>query len=259
MGYKGQCKTAKKEFGDRPYSMLMARLNGEIRRMPTTDLNEAGIYLKFEENMGEDIGFYCMIQNKDAGPYSYTPMCFTIKMCYKDGALYPMIPPIVEFMSFSPQRIHPNLKPSGDVCISLLNYSYVGPAAGVSIWSPATTISSLMMTIGSLLTDKALKYEPGFEGSSDDRIRRYDVQLEYLCMKEIVRTYSDLINDKINTVALKHFSEELRKNGKDALQHVINKTAGKDIIQLEQSTFIESFSADYKSLHDKAIELIAVF
>jgi hypothetical protein len=43
------------------------------------------------------------------------------------------------------------------------------------------------------------------------------------------------------------------------LQHVINNTAGKQTVVLETSVFIEAFSADYKSLHDRATELIALF
>ncbi|CAH1403559.1 unnamed protein product [Nezara viridula] len=72
---------------------------------------------------------------------------------------YPIKPPKVKFMTTGggTVRFNPNLYKCGKVCISILG-TWSGPA-----WSPALTISSVLISIQSLLTEKPYHNEPGFE------------------------------------------------------------------------------------------------
>lgn len=72
---------------------------------------------------------------------------------------YPIKPPKVKLMTTAggTVRFNPNLYKCGKVCISILG-TWPGPA-----WSPALTISSVLISIQSLLTEKPYHNEPGFE------------------------------------------------------------------------------------------------
>lgn len=54
-------------------------------------------------------------------------------------------------------RFNPNLYASGKVCLSILG-TWSGPA-----WSPALSLSSLLISIQSLMNDKPYHNEPGYE------------------------------------------------------------------------------------------------
>ncbi|XP_028396198.1 ubiquitin-conjugating enzyme E2 Z-like isoform X2 [Dendronephthya gigantea] len=72
---------------------------------------------------------------------------------------YPIHPPRVKLMTTGQGlvRFNPNLYKNGKVCLSTLG-TWSGPA-----WSPAQTLSSLLISIQSLLNEKPYHNEPGFE------------------------------------------------------------------------------------------------
>jgi len=72
---------------------------------------------------------------------------------------YPIKPPKVRLMTTggAKVRFNPNLYKCGKVCLSILG-TWSGP-----VWSPAQTLSSVLISIQSLLTDKPYHNEPGFE------------------------------------------------------------------------------------------------
>ncbi|XP_039290715.1 ubiquitin-conjugating enzyme E2 Z-like [Nilaparvata lugens] len=72
---------------------------------------------------------------------------------------YPIRPPLVKLMTTGAGKVrfNPNLYKSGKVCLSILG-TWSGPA-----WSPAQTLSSLLLSIQSLMTEKPYHNEPGFE------------------------------------------------------------------------------------------------
>ncbi|BES95643.1 Ubiquitin-conjugating enzyme E2Z [Nesidiocoris tenuis] len=72
---------------------------------------------------------------------------------------YPIEPPHVKFMTTcgGTVRFNPNLYKCGKVCISILG-TWSGPA-----WTPALTLSSVLISIQSLLTENPYHNEPGFE------------------------------------------------------------------------------------------------
>ncbi|MGH0184081.1 UNVERIFIED_CONTAM: hypothetical protein FKN15_013917 [Acipenser sinensis] len=74
---------------------------------------------------------------------------------------YPIHPPRVKLMTTgnSTVRFNPNFYRNGKVCLSILG-TWTGPA-----WSPAQSISSVLISIQSLMTENPYHNEPGFEQS----------------------------------------------------------------------------------------------
>ncbi|XP_077391831.1 ubiquitin-conjugating enzyme E2 Z [Festucalex cinctus] len=72
---------------------------------------------------------------------------------------YPIHPPRVKLITTGQNtvRFNPNFYRNGKVCLSILG-TWTGPA-----WSPAQSISSVLISIQSLMTEKPYHNEPGFE------------------------------------------------------------------------------------------------
>ncbi|MBN3281208.1 UBE2Z enzyme, partial [Polyodon spathula] len=72
---------------------------------------------------------------------------------------YPIHPPRVKLMTTGNKtvRFNPNFYRNGKVCLSILG-TWTGPA-----WSPAQSISSVLISIQSLMTENPYHNEPGFE------------------------------------------------------------------------------------------------
>lgn len=89
---------------------------------------------------------------------------------------YPINPPRVKLLTTGSGtvRFNPNFYKSGKVCLSILG-TWSGPA-----WSPALSLSSLLISIQSLMTDKPYHNEPGYERErlSGD-VRRYNLIIQH--------------------------------------------------------------------------------
>ncbi|XP_020835859.1 ubiquitin-conjugating enzyme E2 Z-like isoform X2 [Phascolarctos cinereus] len=72
---------------------------------------------------------------------------------------YPIRPPRVKLMTTGNNRVrfNPNFYSSGKVCLSILG-TWDGPA-----WSPAQSLSSVLISIQSLMNENPYHNEPGFE------------------------------------------------------------------------------------------------
>lgn len=72
---------------------------------------------------------------------------------------YPIRPPRVKLQTTGEGKVrfNPNLYKNGKVCLSIIG-TWSGPA-----WSPAQSLSSILISIQSLLNEKPYHNEPGFE------------------------------------------------------------------------------------------------
>ncbi|KAK3597230.1 hypothetical protein CHS0354_004982 [Potamilus streckersoni] len=72
---------------------------------------------------------------------------------------YPIRPPRVKLLTTGSGRVrfNPNLYKNGKVCLSIIG-TWSGPA-----WSPAQSLSSVLISIQSLMNEKPYHNEPGFE------------------------------------------------------------------------------------------------
>lgn len=232
------------------WNATIKRLSIEWKRIDEDmkNLNENGVYILNEDNFA---CFKVMIFKEDAGPYKYTPFCFEILPCRDEtGLMYPMCPPIVKFRPFSKYWIHPNLKVTGDVCISPLSYSYVGP--GQAIWNPMMGIKSIATILSSIIDRGALKMEPSFSDFSLTHVSviNYDKVAQFICMKHIIELYKD----NYKTVEeFKHILKEYIDKMIEYVMTVCNENIGQ---KMSISTYaFNDYFLDYDELFDKAIEV----
>lgn len=89
---------------------------------------------------------------------------------------YPIKPPKVRLVTTGGGRVrfNPNLYKNGTVCLSILG-TWQGPA-----WSPAQTLSSLLISIQSLMNEKPYHNEPGYEKElSKGDAKRYNEVIQH--------------------------------------------------------------------------------
>ncbi|XP_044758627.1 uncharacterized protein LOC123316554 [Coccinella septempunctata] len=93
---------------------------------------------------------------------------------------YPRSPPLVHYVSYSTERLNPNLYVEGKVCVSLLG-TWMGK--GTEVWGPDSTLLQLIVSIqGLILVSEPYYNEAGYE-------KQTDTQQGY----ENSRTYNELV------------------------------------------------------------------
>nr|CAD7433214.1 unnamed protein product [Timema monikensis] len=119
---------------------------------------------------------------------------------------YPIRPPRVKLMTTGggTVRFNPNLYKCGKICLSILG-TWTGPS-----WSPAQSLSSVLISIQSLLNEKPYHNEPGFERER--------------CPGDIAR-YNDIIqHETIRVAVCGMLDNDTHLNIPEALQEVMEKT-----------------------------------
>lgn len=137
----------------------MKRILSDVKEIYKNPLEEHGIYYKHDED--NILCGYIMIIGPSETPYQYGYYFFTIKFPEN----YPYSPPVVKFQS-NPYnvRFHPNFYRNGKVCLSLLN-TWRGEQ-----WTSCQTLSSVLLTICSVMTNNPLLNEPGITIRHKDNI-----------------------------------------------------------------------------------------
>lgn len=132
------------------------RIMKDMQELATHPLHDCGIYVIHNEN---DISkASALLFGPEDTPYEHGPYFFQLKFPEN----YPFDPPKARFMTQDPggkTRFHPNLYTEGKVCLSILN-TWSGPS-----WTSVQTLSSVLLSIKSLLDEKPLENEPGFENT----------------------------------------------------------------------------------------------
>ncbi|CAG9767184.1 unnamed protein product [Ceutorhynchus assimilis] len=117
-----------------------------------------------------------MIRGPDKTPYEDGLFLFDIKLSND----YPRSPPLVHYISYSSERLNPNLYVEGKVCVSLLG-TWMGK--GTEVWGPNSTLLQLIVSIQGLI----LVSEPYYNEAG------YDKQTETQQGYENSRTYNELV------------------------------------------------------------------
>lgn len=165
------------------------RLARDVRQIIKHPLTDHNIYYQHDEqNMLQ--GTALIIGPEDTpyeGGYYFFKFTFPTN--------YPHSPPKVEYISVSHTvRLHPNLYANGKVCLSILN-TWNGEG-----WTGCQTISSVLLTICSILTDKPLIHEPGFT-ETHSHVNYYT---EYVRFNNI---YLSIINVMKNKYIKTHYKK----------------------------------------------------
>ncbi|CAG0917518.1 unnamed protein product [Notodromas monacha] len=147
-----------------------------------------------------------VILGPDGTPYEGGFFMFLIG-CMPD---YPISPPRVRFLTTADGnvRFNPNLYKDGKVCVSTLG-TWEGPP-----WTPAITLSTLLVTIQSLMTEEPLLNEPGFTKNSvsEDKIKLYNQFVQHETLRVAVvdnlRTHLKISDESpFKKVMVKNFVE----------------------------------------------------
>lgn len=117
-----------------------------------------------------------MIRGPSKTPYEDGLFLFDIQLV----ADYPHFPPSVHFISFSSERLNPNLYVEGKVCVSLLG-TWIGK--GSEVWGPSSSLLQLIVSIQGLI----LVSEPYYNEAG------YEKQVESQQGCENSRTYNELV------------------------------------------------------------------
>lgn len=135
------------------------RIIKDIKDIRKNPLTEHGIYYKHdEENILE--GNAMIIGPRDT-PYQYGYYFFKIMF----PANYPYSPPVVKFNKNNHNiRFHPNFYRNGKVCLSILN-TWRGEQ-----WTSCQTLSTILLTMCSVMTENPLLNEPGISLRHKDNI-----------------------------------------------------------------------------------------
>ncbi|XP_077996936.1 ubiquitin-conjugating enzyme E2 Z-like [Glandiceps talaboti] len=123
---------------------------------------------------------------------------------------YPIRPPRVKLITTGDGKVrfNPNLYRNGKVCLSILG-TWSGPA-----WSPAQSLSSVLISIQSLMNEKPYHNEPGFEQERqsgdaqryNDCIRHETIRVAVCDVLEKGHIY-DKVPEELRNVMEKSFPE----------------------------------------------------
>lgn len=117
-----------------------------------------------------------MIRGPSKTPYEDGLFLFDLQL----GSDYPHSPPSCHFISFTSERLNPNLYVEGKVCVSLLG-TWVGK--GSEVWGPSSSLLQLIVSIQGLI----LVSEPYYNEAG------YEKQVESQQGYENSRTYNELV------------------------------------------------------------------
>ncbi|CAH1115912.1 unnamed protein product [Phaedon cochleariae] len=162
-----------------------------------------------------------MIEGPAKTPYEDGLFLFDIQLSID----YPRSPPLVHYISYSTERLNPNLYVEGKVCVSLLG-TWMG--RGTEVWGPNSTLLQLIVSIqGLILVAEPYYNEAGYEKQNDtqqgiENARTYNelVILKLVqSMKELLRSPPEVFKAEIYA----HFA----RNGQklcDRLNRYCNET-----------------------------------
>lgn len=137
------------------------RILKDVREMLKHPLTDHGIYYQHDEH--HLLKGYAMIVGPSNTPYAYGYYFFEFLF----PTDYPYCPPTVRYCTNKNNiRFHPNLYVNGKVCLSILN-TWAGEK-----WSSCQSIQSVLLTLCSILTSRALTHEPGTHEESS--IQQFD-------------------------------------------------------------------------------------
>lgn len=222
------------------------RLAKDVKDIVNNSLTSDGIYYSHDpENFL--IGRAMLIGPQDT-PYEGLPMLFKFNF----PETYPHDPPKATFStSDGLTRFHPNYYKCGKVCLSILN-TWAGER-----WSGCQSISSILLTMISILTENPYIHEPGMNGASDSA-KLYKNIIEYASKKKITDFIENRFPQEFQTF-FDDYKKYLLKNKERLLQNYDSKEEifismnGKEIMC---PTYSFVTKIDYEKVNKKFKRLI---
>lgn len=236
--------------------LRLKRLNEEISRITkkrslVQHRGELNDYYFFPDKNDFTV-WYNMIYVENGSPYDFCFYVFT----YRFGETYPWHPPKCVFHSMTNNRIHPNLKPCGSCCLSILG------TWGECSYSPVMGLEQIMMSfLGMVFVDNALRCEPGYE-KLDNRHKIYEKIARFLSLKYHTEKISECIPADIQEQMREIIDEKMFfnkekimkivENGKDEILHGIYGDVKVDYTELKK--YYEEYYERLEKRLEKKIE-----
>ena len=164
------------------YTRILKEFNEILEKYCVIPINES-IY-----------DFFIILKGNKNTPYENIPFVFKFHI----PETYPFVPPVVIFIPFTNEKIHPNLYLSGRVCLSLLK-TYIGPnqeAVNRAGWSPVHNLCSIIISIQSLFNEQPLIHEPCVSHTQEN-IKKYNDKIKNILEKSLSNYIDNLqVNNK---------------------------------------------------------------
>jgi ubiquitin-protein ligase len=220
----------------------MKRIICDIKDLRKNPLTEHGIYYEHDDT---DIlkGTALIIGPRDT---PYENGFYLFKFTFPSD--YPHAPPVVTFCTADGKtRFNPNLYRSGKVCVSILN-TWKGDQ-----WSACQTVSSILLSICTLLSNDPLLNEPGITKMHRDFDKYTDIIRYKNIQVAVFGTLNDekYLNDfsKFMPIMREHFQRE--KETIRAKVMALSLAQGRKVIMVSTGVYKLKSCIDYESLLEK--------
>lgn len=144
-----------------------------------------------------------MIKGPHKTPYEDGLFLFDVQL----SPDYPRSPPLCHYISFSSERLNPNLYVEGKVCVSLLG-TWMGK--GTEVWGPNSTLLQLIVSIqGLILVSEPYYNEAGYEKQTESQ-QGYENSRTYneLVVLKLVQSMTEMLRsppEVFHQEVLSHF------------------------------------------------------
>ena len=220
----------------------ISRLVKDVSFIHKNPLTENGIYYKHDDT--DMLKGYAMIIGPSDTPYEGGFYLFEFHF----PSNYPYSPPKLIYLTNNGlMRFNPNLYTNGKVCISILN-TWHGDQ-----WSSCQTITTILLTLCTILTNNPLLNEPGVQASHAD-IPNYNRMLRYSNLSVAI---CDMINrsrfptqfEEFYSTMQEHFLQNYDKYI-NTIENLMNNDAETNKL-FYIGIYNIKISIDYKLLRDK--------
>jgi ubiquitin-conjugating enzyme E2 Z len=223
---------------------MIQRLIKDVKQIKKNPLIEHNIYYHHdEENI---LKGYALIIGPENTPYFGGYYLFELNFPID----YPHSPPILHFITNGENiRFNPNLYVNGKVCISLLN-TWRGEQ-----WTSCQTISTVLLTLGTLFINDPLLNEPGITKTHND-FHKYTNIITYknidIAIINVIKKNPKNYYSKYPFV--QHFDTIIREKfleNKNKIISFIEPKKNNDIELIKTNIYNMSVAIDYNRLYEK--------
>lgn len=184
-------------------NIAVKRILSDLKIIKSNNLDSNHIYVSTND---EDMfNIKAMIVGPDDTPYEGGFYFINLDIPRN----YPLEPPKGKFMTLNNQiRFNPNLYKNGKICVSILN-TWSGPS-----WTTACTLSGVLLSIQSLLNERPIQNEPGWEKETGEKCKFYNDLISFFNIKVAL---IQMINEtppgfgEFKDIMLKHFVNNFEK------------------------------------------------